>query len=70
MILASCSDIAKKENTQEADIIGKPVLELASDLQSPEVLWAYGRLSDVQVSPDGSKLVAGGVSGWLYGFEE
>ncbi len=59
MILASCSEIAKIENTQEADIIGKPVLELASDLQSPEVLWAYGRLSDLQVSPDGSNLLYG-----------
>ncbi len=59
LTLASCSDMCTNEKSKDADIIGKPVLELNSDLQSPEVLWAYGRLSDVQVSPDGSKLLYG-----------
>jgi len=59
MVLASCSDYCKTDNHKEAEIIGKPILDLKSDLQSPEVLWAYGRLGDVQVSPDGSKLLYG-----------
>ncbi len=59
LILASCNDICTNEQKKEADIIGKPALELKNDIQSPEVLWAYGRLGDVQVSPDGSKLLYG-----------
>ncbi len=59
LILASCNDSCMTDNVKEAKIIGKPVLELNSDLQSPEVLWAYGRLGDVQISPDGNKLLYG-----------
>jgi len=44
--------------------IGSPLitrnqLTLSSDIMTPEVLWSFGRLSDVQVSPDGSKILYG-----------
>lgn len=33
--------------------------ELTSDVMTPEVLWAFGRLGDVQISPDGQKILYG-----------
>ena len=32
-------------------------LKLESDVMTPEVLWAFGRIGNVQVSPDGSRAV-------------
>lgn len=32
-------------------------LKLASDVMTPEVLWAFGRIGSVNVSPDGKQLV-------------
>ncbi len=44
---------------QEAKIISKPDLKLESDIMTPEVLWSFGRLGDVQVSPDEKTLLFG-----------
>ncbi|MBI9054930.1 MAG: S9 family peptidase [Bacteroidales bacterium] len=52
----SCSTTEMKE---EAPIIGKADLKLESDIMTPEVLWSFGRLGDVQVSPDGKTLLYG-----------
>lgn len=54
--LTSFTDTAAKEDTP---IIGKADLKLKSDLMTPEVLWSFGRLGDVQVSPDGKTLLYG-----------
>ncbi len=59
ILFSSCDESCKYNNNNSSVIIGKQMPELSSDLQSPEVLWAYGRLSDVQVSPDGEKLLYG-----------
>jgi len=59
IFFSSCGQLCMKENTDNQNIITKPDLVLSSDLQTPEVLWAYGRLSDVQLSPDGSKILYG-----------
>jgi len=56
-LLMSC-DITVQNNT-EPPLITKNQLELSSDIMTPEVLWAFGRLSDVQVSPDGKKILYG-----------
>ncbi len=40
-------------------IIGKPDLKLESNLMTPEVLWAFGRVSDPQISPDGKTVMYG-----------
>ncbi len=50
------SNSAKKDNES---IIGKQELKLESDILTPEVLWSFGRISDVQVSPDKSKILYG-----------
>ncbi len=42
---------------QDAPIIGKSNIQLASDRMTPEALWAMGRISGYQVSPDGQSVV-------------
>ncbi len=44
------------QNT-DAGVIGKPDLKLENDLMTPEALWAFGRLSGPQVSPDGKTVL-------------
>ncbi len=44
---------------KEAKIIGKPDLKLESDVMTPEVLWSFGRVGEVQVSPDEKTLLFG-----------
>ena len=46
-------------SNQPDQIIGKKKMQLASDKMTPEVLWSFGRLGDVQVSPDGKTLLYG-----------
>ena len=54
--MISCDNTMVKD---EAPIIGKADLKLESDIMTPEVLWSFGRLGDVQVSPDGKTLLYG-----------
>ena len=41
----------------DATIIGKQSPEIKNGLMTPEVLWSFGRVAGVQVSPDGSKIL-------------
>lgn len=50
---------SKQETTTEKPIIGKSELKIDNGIMTPEVLYSFGRLSDVQVSPDKSKLLYG-----------
>ncbi len=43
----------------QSDIIDKQNPEFTGDVMTPEVLWAFGRLSDVQLSPDGKTVLYG-----------
>ncbi|MBU8893007.1 MAG: S9 family peptidase [Bacteroidales bacterium] len=54
--ISACTDTVQKE---EVNIISKAGLNLGSDILTPEVLWSFGRLGDVQVSPDGKTLLYG-----------
>jgi dipeptidyl aminopeptidase/acylaminoacyl peptidase len=36
----------------DEQLIGKPELKLSSDRMTPEVLWALGRVGEIEVSPD------------------
>ena len=56
ILFTSCKE---KPTAEVKNIIGKHMLELESDILTPEILWAFGRLSDVQVSPDNSKILYG-----------
>ncbi|MDX2430851.1 MAG: S9 family peptidase [Bacteroides sp.] len=57
LLLFSCTTTTEKST--EAPLITKNQMELSSDIMSPEVLWAFGRLGDVQVSPSGEKILYG-----------
>ena len=57
ILLFSCNPPAEKSS--EEALITKNQMELSSDIMTPEVLWAFGRLGDVQVSPSGEKILYG-----------
>jgi dipeptidyl aminopeptidase/acylaminoacyl peptidase len=57
--LWACCPGEKKDEKAAAPIIGKPDLQLNSDLMTPEVLWAFGRTSEPEVSPDNKTVVYG-----------
>jgi len=64
IVLVSCSG-NKKEQEQTTEpkstqvVISKPDLKLESDVMTPEVLWSFGRLGGVQISPDKTKILYG-----------
>ena len=59
LIIVSCQQQEKQPEKAAEVIIDKPVLDLKSDRMTPEVLWAFGRVSDQQVSPDGKTVLYG-----------
>ncbi len=61
MFFIACKNqtIKNGEGDKDVKIIGKPNLKLESDIMTPEVLWSFGRLDDVQVSPDETQLLFG-----------
>ncbi len=61
LIATSCKTNDTGTDDSVAKIIGKPELKLESDIMTPEVLWSFGRLGDVQVSP-GEKTLLFGIS--------
>ncbi|MEA3478728.1 MAG: S9 family peptidase [Bacteroidota bacterium] len=63
VIAMSCKDMQQpRQNEQKsADIIWKQDSDLKSDLMTPEVLWAFGRVGGVEIS-SGNQTVLCGVS--------
>ena len=57
--LWACCPKEKKDEKAAAPIIEKQDLKLASDLMTPEVLWAFGRTSEPEISPDRKVVVYG-----------
>jgi len=57
LVMASCQVSTDQET--ETPLITKNLLTLTSDIMTPEVLWSFGRLGDVQVSPDGARILYG-----------
>ncbi len=57
LIALSCQEPQQIENTPV--LIARNQPELSSDIMTPEVLWAFGRLGDVQVSPGGDQILYG-----------
>ncbi len=52
-LLAAC----KPRPEGDKDVIGKPDIEVKDGKLSPEVLWSFGRIGEVSVSPDGKKIL-------------
>ena len=62
IFMFSCSNNTEiKENKAKEDtpLIGKPDISLVSDRMTPEVLWAFGRVGDQVISPDGKTVLYG-----------
>jgi len=60
-ILAICTVSCQTDQNrqQDAGLISRNKPELTSDIMTPEVLWSFGRISDVQISPSGEKVLYG-----------
>jgi len=54
--LLSCTN---GEKSDSKDIIEKQSVKIENGLMTPEVMWAMGRLSGLQVSPDGKDILYG-----------
>jgi len=52
LVFASC-----QQKTKDKDLIEKPQMEVKDGKLTPEVLWAFGRIGEVSVSPDGEKIL-------------
>ena len=59
--LLACVACTPKEKAaeQKAESYKTPEMKLTSDKMTPEVLWSFGRLGGVSVSPDGKTVVYG-----------
>ena len=49
----------KEKKADKEAFIGKPEIEIKDGVFTPEAMLAMGRLSDPQVSPDGTKILYG-----------
>lgn len=57
---AACGSGDKKDGKEEnAPLIGKSHIKVPAGVMTPEVLHSFGRVSDVQVSPDKKKILYG-----------
>ena len=60
IVFQFCTQNAQTQtNKHKTTIIAKPNLKLTSDLMTPEALWAFGRVSGQEVSPDGKTVMYG-----------
>ncbi len=63
IIFTACNCPDKKQaattGSNENPLIAKKDLKLTSDIMTPEVLWSFGRLSEVDISPDKKTLLYG-----------
>lgn len=48
-----------KTNVEESGYIGQPTVDVTAGVLTPDVMLSLGRLSDPQISPDGSKVIYG-----------
>ena len=59
-LLSSCGDMAnqQKDGAQGmGEVIGKSTIKVDNGLMTPEVLYSFGRIGDVVLSPDKSKIL-------------
>ena len=52
LIMCSCKNNKQNASSSGGQLIGPVEQKLKSDVMTPEVLWSFGRLADVAVSPD------------------
>lgn len=57
MALIATLSACGNSSTEEEKIITKSDIKVENGLMTPEVLWAFGRLGEAQISKDGKKVV-------------
>ena len=57
--LVGCSNNARIDESNDPNYIGRHQMTITDGRVSPEVLMAFGRLGDIQVSPDQNKILYG-----------
>lgn len=58
-MFACGSDQNKIKETNDTPLIGKSTINITDGIMTPEALYSFGRVGDVQVSPDGRKVLYG-----------
>jgi len=58
LILGACTEQTKKTE-ETAPVIGRSDIKIPNGIMTPEVLYSMARVSDAQLSPDGSKVLYG-----------
>ncbi len=53
LVVCSC----KKHTSADVEVIDKPNIEVKDGKLSPEVLWSFGRIGEVSLSPDKTKIL-------------
>lgn len=57
--LFACGDKQAEKVTDEIPLIGKSNIRITDGRMTPEALYSFGRISDIQVAPDKSKIMYG-----------
>ncbi|MDR2971962.1 MAG: peptidase S9, partial [Bacteroidales bacterium] len=57
--LTACNNSKESVTKGSSPLIGKHDLTLESPIMTPEVLWSFGRISEISVSPDNKKVLYG-----------
>lgn len=58
-MLACGSGKEKAGDANDAPLIGKSAIKITDGIMTPEALYSFGRVSDVQVSPDNARVLYG-----------
>jgi len=58
-VVFSLTTYGQADKQSDCVVIGKPEITLENDLMTPEALWAFGRLSGPELSPDGKTVLFG-----------
>jgi dipeptidyl aminopeptidase/acylaminoacyl peptidase len=56
-IMAIAVAAVSRSTLAEVPLIGKHQPKIENGIMTPEVLWSFGRVGNVQISPDGSKIL-------------
>ena len=57
--MMACCDTERKNGDEpdtSSQVIGKPDIDIKNGIMTPEILWAFGRVGNVCVSPNGKKV--------------
>ncbi|MDR3308417.1 MAG: peptidase S9, partial [Tannerella sp.] len=56
--MMACNGVKESKDTssQAASFIGQPDVKIENGQMTPEVLWAFGRVGNLSVSPDGRRV--------------